>query len=143
MPAFNDDIRKLAKANQDFRREILTNARSQVVLMCLQPGEDIGEEIHAGNDQLLVLVKGKGEAWLDGAASAVGKGSLVSVPAGTRHNLLNTGDKPIHLYTVYAPPETAPGTVHATRAEAMAAERPRKRKKPLIERTSNAPGESA
>lgn len=143
MPAFNGDIRKLAKANQDFRREILTNARSQMVLMCLQPGEDIGEETHPGNDQWLVLVKGKGEVRLDGAASAVEKGSLVSVPAGTRHNLVNTGSKPIHLYTVYAPPETAPGTVHATRAEAMAAERPRKRKKPSIESVSNAQGESA
>ena len=122
MPVFNDNIKQLAKANQDFRREILTNAHSQVVLMCLQPGEDIGEEIHAANDQLLVLVKGKGEVRLEGVASPVEKGTLISVPAGVRHNLVNTGDKPIRLYTVYAPPETAPGTVHATRAEAMAAE---------------------
>lgn len=122
MPVFNDNIKQLAKANQDFRREILTNAHSQVVLMCLQPGEDIGEEIHADNDQLLVLVKGKGEVRLEGVASPVEKGTLISVPAGVRHNLVNTGDKPIRLYTVYAPPETAPGTVHATRAEAMAAE---------------------
>lgn len=122
MPVFNDNIKTLAKANTDFRREILTNAHSQVVLMCLQPGEEIGEEIHAGNDQLLVLVKGEGELRIDGVATAVGKGSLVSVPAGTRHNLVNTGDKPIRLYTVYAPPETAPGTVHATWVEAMAAE---------------------
>ncbi len=122
MPVFNEDIRKLAKANNDFRREILTNAHSQVVLMCLQPGEDIGEEVHAGNDQLLVLAKGKGEMRLEGVTSAVEKGALISVPAGTRHNLVNTGSKPIHLYTVYAPPETAPGTVHATKAEAMAAE---------------------
>lgn len=143
MSAFNGNIRKLAKANTDFRREILTNARSQVVLMCLQPGEDIGEEIHAGNDQLLVLVKGKGEVRLDGSASAVDKGSLVSVPAGTRHNLVNTGSKPMHLYTVYAPPETAPGTVHATRAEAIAAEHPKKKKKMHIERTPNPAGESA
>lgn len=143
MSAFNGNIRELAKANTDFRREILTNARSQVVLMCLQPGEDIGEETHPGNDQLLVLVKGKGEVRLDGSASAVDKGSLVSVPAGTRHNLVNTGSKPIHLYTVYAPPETAPGTVHATRAEAMAAGHPKKKKKPHVERKSNALGESA
>lgn len=122
MPVFNGNIRKLAKANNDFRREILTNARSQVVLMCLQPGEDIGEEIHADNDQLLVLVKGKGEVLLEGTTSSVEKGALISVPAGIRHNLVNTGDSPIHLYTVYAPPETAPGTVHATKAEAMAAE---------------------
>jgi mannose-6-phosphate isomerase-like protein (cupin superfamily) len=119
---FNEDIKELAKANHDFRREILTNAHSQVVLMCLQPGEDIGEETHADNDQLLVLVKGKGEVRLEGVASAVKIGALISVPAGTRHNLVNTGDKPIRLYTVYAPPETAPGTVHATKAEAMAAE---------------------
>ena len=148
MPMFNDDIKKLAKANQDFRREILTNVHSQVVLMCLQPGEDIGEEVHAGNDQLLVLVKGKGEVRLDGSASAVGKGSLVSVPAGTRHNLVNTGARPIHLYTIYAPPETAPGTVHATRAEAMAAEHPRKngksqKNRPHPKTSSNEPGESA
>ena len=122
MPVFNEDIRKLAKANNDFRREVLTNAHSQVVLMCLQPGEDIGEEIHADNDQLLVLVKGAGEVRLGGVVSAVQKGALISVPAGTRHNLVNTGKKPIRLYTVYAPPETAPGTVHATKAEAMAAE---------------------
>ena len=122
MPVFNEDIRKLAKANNDFRREVLTNAHSQVVLMCLQPGEDIGEEIHADNDQLLVLVKGAGEVRLGGVVSAVQKGALNSVPAGTRHNLVNTGKKPIRLYTVYAPPETAPGTVHATKAEAMAAE---------------------
>jgi len=121
MPLFNKDIRKLAKANNDFRREVLTNAHSQVVVMCLQPGEDIGEEAHAGNDQLLVLVKGKGQVQLKGVASAVAKGSLISVPAGTRHNLVNTGDKPMRLYTVYAPPETAPGTVHATKADALAA----------------------
>ena len=122
MPVFNEDIKKLAKANNDFRREVLTNAHSQVVLMCLQPGEDIGEEIHADNDQLLMLVKGTGEVRLGGVVSAVRKGALISVPAGTRHNLVNTGEKPIRLYTVYAPPETAPGTVHATKAEAMAAE---------------------
>lgn len=142
MSAFNHDIRKLAKANTDFRREILTNARSQVVLMCLQPGEDIGEETHPGNDQLLVLVKGKGEARLDGSSSGVAKGSMISVPAGTRHNLVNTSSKPIHLYTIYAPPENAPGTVHATKAEAMAAEHPKKKKK-QSERTPNPQGESA
>ena len=122
MPVFKQDIKQLAEANHAFRREILTNAHSQVVLMCLQPGEDIGEETHPGNDQLLVLVQGGGELRLAGVASTVGEGALISVPAGTRHNLLNTGDTPIRLYTVYAPPETAPGTVHETRADAVAAE---------------------
>lgn len=125
MPLFNEDIRKLAKANNDFRRELLTNVHTQVVLMCIAPGEDIGEETHAGNDQLLVLVKGRGEVRLEGVTSSVQKGALISVPAGTRHNLVNTGNKPLRLYTVYAPPESKPGTVHATRAEAMAAGRGR------------------
>lgn len=122
MAAFNGEIRKMAKDNDDFRRVIVTNQHSQVVLMCLRAGEDIGEETHAGVDQLLVLVKGEGEVVLDGDRQEVGKGSMVVVPAGTRHNLVNTGGGSLHLYTIYAPPEHADGTVHASRADAMAAE---------------------
>jgi mannose-6-phosphate isomerase-like protein (cupin superfamily) len=121
MPKFNDNIRKLAKDNTDFRREILTNKHSQVVLMSIEPGDDIGEETHNG-DQVLVLVKGEGKAVLDGKKASIEKNSLVSVPAGTRHNFINTGDKPLKLYTIYSPPEEAPGTVHHTKAEAVAAE---------------------
>lgn len=122
MAAYTGSIRKLAKNNGDFRREIVTNKHSQVVLMCLQAGEDIGEETHADVDQVLILVEGEGTAVLDGGRREVEKGSMVVVPAGTRHNLINSGDEPLHLYTIYAPPQHAPGTVHATRAEAMAAE---------------------
>lgn len=122
MAAFNGEIRKLAKDNDDFRRVIVTNQHSQVVLMCLRADEDIGEETHAGVDQLLVVVKGEGEVVLDGERQAVEKGSMVVVPAGTRHNLVNTGGRSLHLYTIYAPPEHAHGTVHASRADAMAAE---------------------
>src|SRR5918994_6619441 len=93
MPKFNDNIRRLAKDNTDFRREILTNKHSQVVLMSIEPGDDIGEETHKG-DQVLVFVKGEGKAVLDGKKSSIEKNSLVSVPAGTRHNFINTGDKP-------------------------------------------------
>jgi mannose-6-phosphate isomerase-like protein (cupin superfamily) len=122
MPKFNDNIQKLVKEATDFRREILTNRHSQVVLMCVQPGDDIGEETH-DVDQVLVFVEGRGEAYLDGEKSIVEEGSLVAVPAGTLHNFINTGNGPLKLYTIYSPPEEAPGTVHHTKAEAEAAEK--------------------
>jgi mannose-6-phosphate isomerase-like protein (cupin superfamily) len=122
VPVFDQNIRELAKSNTDFRREILTNEHSQLVLMSIEPGEDIGEETH-DVDQVLVFVKGSGEAVLNGQRSAVSKHSLVVVPAGTRHNFINTGKEPLKLFTIYSPPEEAPGTVHRTKAEAEAAER--------------------
>jgi mannose-6-phosphate isomerase-like protein (cupin superfamily) len=121
MPKFNEDIKKMAKENTDFRREILTNEHSQIVLMSIEPGDEIGEETHEV-DQVLVFVKGKGEAVLDGERRPIGKASLVAVPAGTLHNFINTGDKPLKLFTIYSPPEEAPGTVHRNKAEALAAE---------------------
>ena len=124
MPKFNDDIKKMAKGNTNFRREILTNEHSQIVLMSIEPGDEIGEETHEV-DQVLVFVKGKGEAVLDGERSPIRKSSLVAVPAGTLHNFINTGDKPLKLFTIYSPPEEAPGTVHRNKAEALAAEQRR------------------
>jgi mannose-6-phosphate isomerase-like protein (cupin superfamily) len=117
----NIDIEQAARKSTDFRREIVTNKHSQVVLMCVQPGDDIGEEMHSV-DQVLVFVEGRGEAHLDGVKSVVQPGSLVAVPAGTRHNFVNTGDTPLKLYTIYSPPEEAPGTLHRTKADAQAAE---------------------
>ena len=116
------DIVKLARGNDAFRREIATGEHSQVVAMTIPAGEEIGEEVHAENDQLLVFVDGEAEAVLDGRSSTVGPNDLVLVPAGTRHNFINTGGGPLRLVTVYAPPEHAPGTVHQTKAEADAAE---------------------
>lgn len=124
MPKFNEDIKKMAKENTDFRREILTNEHSQIVLMSIEPGDEIGEETHEV-DQVLVFVKGKGEAVLDGERRPIRKSSLVAVPAGTLHNFINTGDKPLKLFTIYSPPEEAPGTVHRNKAEALAAEQQR------------------
>jgi mannose-6-phosphate isomerase-like protein (cupin superfamily) len=121
MPKFNEDIKKMAKENTDFRREILTNEHSQIVLMSIEPGDEIGEESHEV-DQVLVFVKGKGEAVLDGERRPIQKSSLVAVPAGTLHNFINTGDKPLKLFTIYSPPEEAPGTVHRNKAEALVAE---------------------
>jgi mannose-6-phosphate isomerase-like protein (cupin superfamily) len=116
------DIVSLARGNDAFRREIATGEHSQVVAMTIPAGEEIGEEVHEENDQLLVFVDGEGEAVLDGKSSPVGPNDLVLVPAGTRHKFINTGGGPLRLVTVYAPPEHASGTVHQTKAEADAAE---------------------
>jgi mannose-6-phosphate isomerase-like protein (cupin superfamily) len=116
------DIRRLARENEDFRREVMTGPHSQVVLMSVAPGSEIGEEVHDDVDQVLVFVEGTGEAVLEGDTSGVEPGHLVFVPAGTRHNFVNRGDTALKLYTVYSPPEHEAGTVHHTKEEADAAE---------------------
>lgn len=120
--AFNEEIARAARANDYFRKVLATGKHSQVVVMCLKPGEDIGEEVHPDVDQVLVCVDGEGKAVLDGKDSAFTPNHLVHVPCGTKHNFVNTGKTPLHLYTVYAPPEHEPGTIHKTKAEAEAAE---------------------
>ena len=123
MPTINEDIARQAMENTDFRREIITNKHTQVVLMSIEPGDDIGEETHEG-DQILYFVAGEGEAVLgeQKTRSKIHTGSLVSVPAGTLHNFINTGSEPLKLYTIYSPPEEPKGTVHRNKAEAEAAE---------------------
>lgn len=116
------DILEAASKNEAFRREVLTGSHEQVVVMTIPPGGEIGEEVHPDTDQVLVFIDGRGEAQLDGHSSQVGPNDLVFVRAGTLHNFLNSGDDPLRLITVYAPPEHAPGTVHQTKAEADAAE---------------------
>ena len=112
----------LAHGNEAFRSTIETGQHAQVVVMTIQPGEEIGEETHEG-DQLLLFVEGEGRAVLEGESEPVRAGDMVFVPAGTLHNFVNAGAEPLRLVTVYAPPEHAPGTVHETKAEADAAER--------------------
>jgi oxalate decarboxylase/phosphoglucose isomerase-like protein (cupin superfamily) len=90
--------------------------------MCVNPGEDIGLEVHEGIDQVLFFLEGHGESVLGEHRGLVAPGDVAVVPAGTWHNFVNTGGAPMKLYTVYAPPEHAPGTVHLTKAEAEAAE---------------------
>lgn len=116
------DILQAAWSNDAFRRVILTGDHEQVVVMTIPPGGEIGDEVHADTDQVLVFVDGHGEALLAGRASEIGPNDLVFVRAGTRHNFVNTGTLPLRLITIYAPPEHAPGTVHLTKAEADAAE---------------------
>jgi mannose-6-phosphate isomerase-like protein (cupin superfamily) len=118
---FNEDIVARAKTNSYFREVLATGPNSQVVVMSIPPGGEIGSEVHPDVDQVLVFVQGEGQAILDGETSAVGVDRLVHVPAGTRHNFVNTGKIDLRLYTVYAPPEHAPGTIHKTKAEADAA----------------------
>ncbi len=119
---FNEDILALAKSNVFFRQVLSTGPHAQVVVMSIPPAGEIGEEVHTDVDQILVFVAGEGAAILDGERSAVSPGRLVHVPAGTRHNFVNTGTIDLKLYTVYAPPEHAPGTIHRTKAEADAEE---------------------
>ena len=116
------DIVQAARENDAFRREVVTAEHSQLVVMTIPAGGEIGEEVHEHVDQILIFVDGEGEAVLEGQRSAIGPNDLVFVKAGTRHNFVNTGDRPLRLVTVYAPPEHPAGTVHATKAEADAAE---------------------
>jgi Mannose-6-phosphate isomerase len=119
---FNVDIVAAAKANTFFRQVLSTGANAQVVVMSIPPKGEIGEETHEHVDQVLAFVEGEGIAILDGTESAVEADRLVHVPAGTRHNFVNTGSSDLRLYTVYAPPQHAPGTIHRTKAEADADE---------------------
>ena len=112
---------EIASENDAFRKVIETGDHAQLVVMTIQPGEAIGEEAHDG-DQILLFVEGDGEAILEGEASPVGADDYVFVPAGVLHNFVNTGDEPLRLMTIYAPPEHPHGTVHQTKADADAAE---------------------
>lgn len=116
---FKGDIIKLAKENPYFRQVLATSEHSQVVIMSVPPGGEIGEEIHTV-DQTLVFVEGTGQAILNDVASDVAPNDLVMVPAGTKHNFKNTGSVDWKLFTVYAPPEHKQGTIHKTKTEAEA-----------------------
>jgi mannose-6-phosphate isomerase-like protein (cupin superfamily) len=119
MNGFVDDIEELTEGNNDFRRVLYTGRNLQLVLMALQPGEEIGEEVHADRDQFFRVEKGKGEIVIDGIASKIKADTAMIVPAGARHNVRNTGEKPLRLYTLYAPPEHLDGAIHGTKAEAQ------------------------
>lgn len=116
------DVVEQALRNENFRQVLFTTERSQLVLMAVPPGGEIGEEVHEGIDQVLMFVEGEGEALLGDERKPVRAGSVVVVPSGTRHNFTTKGDAALKLYTVYTPPEHADGTVHRTKAEADADE---------------------
>jgi mannose-6-phosphate isomerase-like protein (cupin superfamily) len=112
----------LAQGSDAFRRVVVTGPHMQLAVMTIPPGGEVGEEVHDGTDQFLIFVEGQAEAELDGVRSAVPEGSYVFVPAGTRHNFVNTGSGPLRIATTYAPPEHPPGTLHPTKEVADADE---------------------
>ena len=119
MKGFVQDIEGLAAENEDFRRVLYTANNCQVVVMSLKPMEEIGAEVlHL--DQFFRVEEGSGEAVLDGVRTTIRAGFAIVVPAGANHNIVNIGDVPLKLYTIYAPPNHRDGVVHHTRKEAEA-----------------------
>ncbi len=118
MRGFVDDIERLTEENSNFRRVLYTAKGMQLVVMALKAGEEIGEEVHNDRDQFFRLEQGNGEISIDGNVTKIKTGIAMLVPAGSRHNIKNTGDNPMKLYTLYAPANHADGTVHPTKAAA-------------------------
>jgi mannose-6-phosphate isomerase-like protein (cupin superfamily) len=118
MKGFIDDIEVLTEENTDFRCVLYTGKQMQLVLMALQPGDEIGEEVHDDRDQFFRIEEGEGEVVIDGIRTKVEEDHAIIVPAGARHNLINTGQEPLLLYTIYAPPEHRDGLKQKTKQEA-------------------------
>ena len=116
MKGYITNIEEATRSNTDYRRVLYTAKHSQLVLMCIQPGDEIGLETHH-LDQFIRIEQGTAQVILDGVAHEVMADFAIVIPAGTKHNVINTGSEPLKLYTVYAPPEHKDGTVHLTKAE--------------------------
>lgn len=119
MKGFVEDIENLAIKNKSFRKVLYTATDTQLVLMTLNPGEEIGEEVH-NLDQFFRVEEGIGAVILDGVRTQIHPGFAVLVPAGARHNIVNSGTHRLKLYTLYSPPNHRDGVVHDTRAQADA-----------------------
>jgi mannose-6-phosphate isomerase-like protein (cupin superfamily) len=117
---YQANILEIARSNDVYRRVVHTGAQIQTVVMSIPPGGDIGEELHARVEQILICAAGSGTAMIDGVASPFRPGDMVVVTPGTRHNFINTGDAPLQIYTFYAPPNHLPGRVQRTKADAEA-----------------------
>ncbi|MGV8951529.1 MAG: cupin domain-containing protein [Cypionkella sp.] len=120
MKGYVVNIEVLTEANKDFRQVLYTGQNLQLVLMSLKPGQDIGAETHATHDQFFRVEKGKGKIVIDGVSQKLKSGAGIVVPAGALHNLINTGDKPMKIYTIYGPPNHLDQLVQKTKAEAQA-----------------------
>ncbi len=118
MKGYVDNIEEATTENEDFRRVLYTGKNLQLVLMTLQPGEEIGEEVHEDRDQFFRIEEGEGTIYIDGKANEVGDDFAVIVPAGARHNVVNSGDEALRFYTIYGPPEHKDGTVHKDKEQA-------------------------
>jgi mannose-6-phosphate isomerase-like protein (cupin superfamily) len=113
-------LRQQAEENEDFRRVLHTGSEMQVVLMNIDMGDDIGMEVHADSDQVLIQVSGEGRLILGDSEMPFEENDVVIVPAGTQHNLINSGDEPLQIITIYSLPQHAEGTVHETKEDALA-----------------------
>ena len=124
MNAYVGSIERTTLNNAFFRQVVFTADHCQLVVMCLQPGEEIGDEAHYGTDQIFRIEEGEAKFIFDEVEeNLVRNGDAVVVPAGTHHNIINTSStRPLRLYTIYSPPNHPPGTIHRTKADAMAAE---------------------
>jgi len=117
---FGIDIEKETKKNTDFRRVLYTGKFSQLVLMSLKPGEEIGEEVHDTVDQFFRFEEGEGVVIIDGVEHPVGDGIAIIVPSGARHNVINNSSKKnLRLYTIYSPPEHQDKVIRHTKADAL------------------------
>ncbi len=117
---YQTNIVKATAENTDFRRVLFTGVTSQLVVMSIPPGGEVGQETHKHVEQMLYFQSGTGEAILDGKITPVGPGDVVVVTPGTQHNFKNTGKVPLQIFTSYAPPNHIDGTVEKTKAEADA-----------------------
>ncbi len=121
MKGFNANIEKETLENKNFRKVLYTGKHSQLVLMSLKPNEEIGMEVHTDNDQFFRFEKGQGKCVIDGNEYILGDGSVIIVPAGAQHNIINTsGSEDLKLYTIYSPAHHKDGIVRTTKAEAEA-----------------------
>ena len=118
MKGFVRNIERLTEGNTDFRHVLYTGKHLQLVLMALVPGEEIGEEVHDDHDQFFRIEAGSGVVVIDGRRQDIKADDGIVVPAGARHNVINTGTVPLKLYTIYGPPDHRDGIVRATKAEA-------------------------
>lgn len=117
MTGYVTNIERDTLENEDYRRVLFTGKNLQLVLMTLQPGEEIGLEVHEEHDQFIRIEEGTGVATLNGEEHGLSDGVIVVIPAGTKHNVINRGDGKLRLYTLYGPPEHKDGTVHPTKAD--------------------------
>lgn len=118
MTGYVINIEKKTLKNDYFREVLFTTEKSQLVVMALKPGEEIGMEVHPEHDQFIRIESGKGKAIMNGEEHEVMDGSAVVIPAGAQHNIINTSQEVMKLYTIYTPPEHKPGTIHKTKDEA-------------------------
>lgn len=121
MKYYAENIEQKTLENSDFRRVLFTGSNSQLVLMTIQPGDEIGKEVHDTHDQFFRIEAGEAKFLLEGEEIFGGDGFAVVVPAGMEHNVINVGENELKLYTIYSPAEHPDGTVHHTKADALEA----------------------